>query len=222
MKLRRNDPCHCGSGRKYKQCHLKQDEARGREERGLKSGAEWISFHGRAMRESVHGAAPEGSALDDAGLEQHALYDVGDPPAITSADLGDEKPEARQSLRDALAETFPSLLEVVACKRGKGVRLKDLLTDRELFVGETSLSEQLEPMELAVGRLFVFDGRNVLHDGWEKVGFRGRKAVVAQFEAAIEAVEADDRPAWLKREAPALYEAARASAVPTAPDGITW
>jgi hypothetical protein len=22
----RNDPCHCGSGRKYKQCHLAKDE----------------------------------------------------------------------------------------------------------------------------------------------------------------------------------------------------
>lgn len=26
----RNDPCHCGSGRKYKQCHLAQDEAEAR------------------------------------------------------------------------------------------------------------------------------------------------------------------------------------------------
>ena len=23
----RNDPCHCGSGKKYKQCHLDKDEA---------------------------------------------------------------------------------------------------------------------------------------------------------------------------------------------------
>lgn len=27
MKPSRNDPCHCGSGRKYKKCHLAQDEA---------------------------------------------------------------------------------------------------------------------------------------------------------------------------------------------------
>ena len=25
-QLGRNDPCHCGSGRKYKQCHLAKDE----------------------------------------------------------------------------------------------------------------------------------------------------------------------------------------------------
>ena len=27
MKVGRNDPCHCGSGQKYKKCHLPKDEA---------------------------------------------------------------------------------------------------------------------------------------------------------------------------------------------------
>jgi hypothetical protein len=31
--LGRNDPCHCGSGKKYKQCHLAEDEAKARTER---------------------------------------------------------------------------------------------------------------------------------------------------------------------------------------------
>lgn len=31
--LGRNDPCHCGSGKKYKQCHLAADEAKAREAR---------------------------------------------------------------------------------------------------------------------------------------------------------------------------------------------
>ena len=30
----RNDPCHCGSGRKYKNCHLRADEAMDRAARG--------------------------------------------------------------------------------------------------------------------------------------------------------------------------------------------
>ena len=29
----RNEPCHCGSGKKYKQCHLDQDETSAREVR---------------------------------------------------------------------------------------------------------------------------------------------------------------------------------------------
>lgn len=32
-KLSRNDPCHCGSGKKYKKCHLDSDEAGARAER---------------------------------------------------------------------------------------------------------------------------------------------------------------------------------------------
>jgi hypothetical protein len=31
--LGRNDPCHCGSGKKYKQCHLALDEAAQRDAR---------------------------------------------------------------------------------------------------------------------------------------------------------------------------------------------
>jgi SEC-C motif-containing protein len=31
--LGRNDPCHCGSGKKYKQCHLAQDEVQQRDAR---------------------------------------------------------------------------------------------------------------------------------------------------------------------------------------------
>ena len=29
----RNEPCHCGSGKKYKQCHLAADEAKARQTR---------------------------------------------------------------------------------------------------------------------------------------------------------------------------------------------
>ena len=38
--LGRNDPCHCGSGRKYKQCHLAADEAADRETRAKAVGAQ--------------------------------------------------------------------------------------------------------------------------------------------------------------------------------------
>ena len=33
----RNDPCRCGSGKKYKQCHLDQDETAAREARALRA-----------------------------------------------------------------------------------------------------------------------------------------------------------------------------------------
>ena len=37
--LGRNDPCHCGSGKKYKQCHLAADEAAEREARAKAAAA---------------------------------------------------------------------------------------------------------------------------------------------------------------------------------------
>jgi hypothetical protein len=37
--LGRNDPCHCGSGRKYKACHLDKDEAEARAARIEAAGA---------------------------------------------------------------------------------------------------------------------------------------------------------------------------------------
>ena len=38
--LGRNDPCHCGSGKKYKQCHLAKDEEAERAKRAKAAGAE--------------------------------------------------------------------------------------------------------------------------------------------------------------------------------------
>jgi len=39
MKLGRNDPCHCGSGKKYKACHLAADEAAARQKHSEASAA---------------------------------------------------------------------------------------------------------------------------------------------------------------------------------------
>ena len=238
MKLRRNDPCHCGSGKKYKQCHLKVDASRVRQQQELRSVHEWVAFHARALRESVRekaraegsisaaataffdGAGPE-DPLKDPGFEQHAVYDLdaADGPLVLQGDPG-EAAEEGEKLREALAATFPTLLEVVECQRGKGLRLKDRLNDVERFVGEPALAASLEPMEVVVGRLLQFRDRWVLHSDWEKVGFRGRKAVLRDFEEKVADLGEDDdeaRHARLKTFAPALYLAARAPAVPTAP-----
>jgi hypothetical protein len=36
----RNDPCYCGSGKKYKQCHLDKDEAAARDHRAQEAAKE--------------------------------------------------------------------------------------------------------------------------------------------------------------------------------------
>lgn len=37
--LGRNEPCHCGSGKKYKNCHLQEDSVKGSKNKGI-----WIGF----------------------------------------------------------------------------------------------------------------------------------------------------------------------------------
>jgi hypothetical protein len=58
----RNDPCHCGSDRKYKQCCLEKDEAAARETRAktadaagaLESGPEPAHAAARPTRPQAH------------------------------------------------------------------------------------------------------------------------------------------------------------------------
>lgn len=52
----RNDPCHCGSGRKYKQCHLAADEAKERAARA-KAAAEAPATESAAEGEAAPAAA---------------------------------------------------------------------------------------------------------------------------------------------------------------------
>ena len=60
--LGRNDPCHCGSGKKYKQCHLAADEAAEREARAKAVTA----------AESAAPAAEPAKAAAPAAVPRHA------------------------------------------------------------------------------------------------------------------------------------------------------
>jgi len=57
MKLGRNDPCHCGSGRKYKHCHYNDDRAA--EAQVLKEAAE------EATQDAPESAAAEEATPQD-------------------------------------------------------------------------------------------------------------------------------------------------------------
>jgi hypothetical protein len=49
MKIGRNEPCHCGSGKKYKHCHLSSDEQQQRASRKEKEAAEALEAKGNAL-----------------------------------------------------------------------------------------------------------------------------------------------------------------------------
>ncbi len=41
-KIGRNDPCYCGSGKKYKQCHMKIEQAEAKEKRDWESATRFL------------------------------------------------------------------------------------------------------------------------------------------------------------------------------------
>ena len=233
MKLGRNDLCHCGSGKKYKHCHMRIDAARSREMKSISGGAEWIQFYSTELNNAVLADAREQVALQgpsqhwpcdqeafsDALFIQHALYDlpVGPQGALIMESSPENTTESQKNLdafKASLSKTHISLLEVQECRRGKSIKFQDRLTGRECFVHDAKLSEALDPMEVIVGRLVEWDEQNLLLPGWEKVWFRGRKAAIRELDEAMNELDlgTDDpesRALWLRREAPRVVRRAR-------------
>ncbi|MFN3197874.1 MAG: SEC-C domain-containing protein [Bradymonadia bacterium] len=232
MQLGRNDPCWCGSGKKYKVCHLRSDEERMRAERNLKTVSDWVTYHREAMEKDALGLSPEPDAFaalselelgddplahDDA--RQWALYDQYGTGAALLGRLPTEPKDPisarRSQLRTLLLSTFPSLHEVIECKRGRGLRFRDRLTGLERFVRDEALSEQLDPMEVIYGRIIVFEKTGMILPNWRKVPFRKRKAMIAglleQMQKADLPQDAATRARWLKANPTALLGALAAA-----------
>jgi hypothetical protein len=60
ITLGRNEPCHCGSGKKYKKCHLEKDENADRKERE-KAALNAAKVMAEAAKEAEAAAKKEGA-----------------------------------------------------------------------------------------------------------------------------------------------------------------
>jgi hypothetical protein len=240
----RNDPCPCGSGKKYKKCHQEQDEQRGRELRNLTGIDEWMAFHLRRIHEALTprveqtpaviaaaeayfaGTERPAHPLDDQLFRDHAFYDVpvdaeGETLATTLT-LDDDLPSAADTkvMRQALATSYLSFVEVTDVKRGKGFAIKDALTGTEAFIWDETLSNVLDPMEVLLARRLPFAERPLLVPSWTRVWFHGRKKAIAAARAEFEAAalaedDAAGRLKWLKAAAPRFVALARQFGRPT-------
>lgn len=63
-KLNRNDPCHCGSGKKYKVCHLRADEAAFSKELAAKNEAAAAAAREAAEKDPEAAAAAEAALVE--------------------------------------------------------------------------------------------------------------------------------------------------------------
>lgn len=102
VKLGRNDPCHCGSGKKYKKCHMREDQEKAK---SLPPGVTAESLEG-----SVPLPSPEAVAIDSEELNAAADKLQGvEAMANKISEVGN--PEAFQELQKKMA-ALQALMQV--------------------------------------------------------------------------------------------------------------
>jgi hypothetical protein len=177
-KVGRNEPCPCGSGRKYKACHLDDPGEIGSVEVAkalLHKLDTWLSqpdMQGagedvlREIGAPVPGGAGRGGGGDEAGRDQVHGVEVADPMVadILLFDRGGLRrflesrgallPDAERGLGQGWLRSGRSLHEVQAVRPGTSLTLRDLRSDGGVVeVADRSLSRQVQPLDLLCLRL---------------------------------------------------------------------
>jgi hypothetical protein len=156
----RNDPCWCGSGKKYKKCHLDSDET-------PQSAAPAIPAENQALRNRLGKFLMETTSKRDIRMAQEEFFGDGPaeddhmplidwmmhdwvPPRLGHTIMQEYllkhgaglRPQERE-LIEAWSHSFVGLYEVREVKVGSGLELKDLVTADVFFVHDVNLSNKL-------------------------------------------------------------------------------
>jgi len=171
-KLGRNQPCWCGSGRKFKACHLGRPERTALPDRVgwlCRKAAAYLERRGGAPREVVfeHAAARAVDPDDDDSLHDA----LADPIVIDVvlhesgwfdrflADRGPLLPDDEALLAQAWTLVQRSVYEVLESRPGSGITMRDLRTGDVLEVRERSFSREARCGALVCARA-VPDGQS--------------------------------------------------------------
>jgi hypothetical protein len=175
-KVGRNDPCPCGSGKKYKKCHLASDEATRaseseragdhdldgelvgelREYAIARFGLEWSRFTQDfvdssetlqlAVPWSVYQYRVQGQSMLEWYLEEH----------------GRRLSRAERGWLAAQQAAWLSVWEVIGVEPGKTVTLRDLLSHEERCVREASGSQTVVVRDALLARVVDHEGVSLL------------------------------------------------------------
>jgi hypothetical protein len=224
VKIGRNDPCPCGSGKKYKRCCLAAEGAQVVDDTGRESGeartrdaaiGALARFGGRrefdearAEAERVFSGGREldlrAAELDDDVGVKFAfffLFDFGIPGRGTIAQAflarqGQALPVRQERLLQRLSRARLRLYEVEEVRVDEGLRLRDVRTGEEFRVSERSATHQIQRWDVLAAR--------VAADGEGALRLEGGIYLlpVASKTPLLEAVEAEERR--LRRGDPGL------------------
>ena len=175
-KVGRNDPCPCGSGRKYKKCHLplEQAERASQRERARdhdldgqlvrelgeyatsRFGNEWWRFNEDfvdpedalqlAVPWSVYQYRVQGQSVLEWYLEEH----------------GGDMSRAERGWLAAQQAAWLSVWEVIGVEPGETVTLRDLISQEERCVREASASRALVVRDALLARVVDHEGVSLL------------------------------------------------------------
>lgn len=181
MMIGRNDPCPCGSGRKFKKCHgaaergpaLSPESARCKalQQREVDLGERLLRFarlrHGPRWLHTVlesEGLLEDGTIPDDQMplLVPWLMHHRRDAAGSTLADeLRREQrrltPDDRLLL-EAYDEAWVSLWEVAEVEPGTGSRIRDVLSGEERFVRDVRTSSTLQRFDTLLAIVLTCDG----------------------------------------------------------------
>lgn len=157
----RNQPCPCGSGRKYKMCHAREL----RHPLPMRAGWLWtkvVTFASRVRQFDVvldyaQILAGEGDAsaarraLSDPLVVDLAIFEGGLLEEFVE-ECGGLLPGDELELARSWLESDRRLLEVVEVDPGRAVSCRDLLTGEDVEITDRALSSTLGPLDLIYGR----------------------------------------------------------------------
>ena len=201
-ELGRNDKCWCGSGRKYKSCHLGKSELTARQH------AEWLTqkaivFLNESEFQSTLAelVAIRAEHWDDSDATLRALADglLFDVALVDGGILGvylewfgELLPEAEREMAAQWLETERSVHEVLAARPGEGLTLRDVRTDITTEVVERKGSGQVQVGDLVCTRVAPVGDELQLFGGLDPVEPGQREDLIRVLDGIAE--DTDDGP----------------------------
>lgn len=173
----RNDPCYCGSGLKYKKCHMTADKEAEKERRQMVDAAKFLRLDFLKFARDERFAIPFATALPIYWMDYYNLQnaeEMSEPEAYRFIDwfVFDYQPEDlprlidvyfqerredlsshQQEVLDRWVEARPASAYELLDYDGQLLSVRDFITGEEVEIYESTGPGMAEPGDLLLGRL---------------------------------------------------------------------
>jgi len=233
-KVGRNDPCPCGSGKKYKKCCLNKDEARKSEKtsatpKEIELRERLLSFSGKERYKKNFEKAyhlfnrrpfKEPLVLDENGevtLGFFLEWFIHDFPLKNGLTIIEEyyeekkeklSEEERSLLKYEMA-SYLSLYEVTSVTPEVGLRLKDLFTNEEMDIVEVKGSLTMVKWDVIFARVIRMGSVNKLSGMITLIPRRNKEEIISSIQKTWKKVKEEtgksDWPNFMKSNAQLIH-----------------